>query len=64
MKLKTAFIKRLFIGLVLPFFLILSIIAGCVYHNVKADKAKSYSLIAETTAENLSEIIKKICICC
>lgn len=59
MKLKTAFIKRLFIGLVLPFFLILSIIAGCVYHNVKADKAKSYSLIAETTAENLSEIIKK-----
>lgn len=58
-KLKTAFIKRLLCGLVLPFLLLLSVIAVRVYGNVRQDKAESYSLIARTTAENMSEIIQK-----
>lgn len=58
-KLKTAFIKGLLCGLVLPFLLLLSVIAVRVYGNVRQDKAESYSLIARTTAENMSEIIQK-----
>lgn len=58
-KLKTAFIKRLLFGLVLPFLLLLSVIAVRVYGNVRSDKAESYTIIAKTTAENMSEVIQK-----
>ena len=50
-KLKSAFLKRLLLGLVLPFLLILSVIAVRVYGNVRKDKAESYTIIAKTTAD-------------
>lgn len=58
-KLKNAFIGRLLLGLVLPFLLLLSFIAVRVYGNVRRDKAESYTIIAKTTASNMSEVIQK-----
>lgn len=58
-KLKSEFLKRLLLGLVFPFLLILSIIAIRVYGNVRRDKAESYTTIAKTTANNISEVIQK-----
>lgn len=58
-KLKTAFIKRLLCGLVLPLLLLLTVITVRVYGNVRSDKAESYSIIAKTTADNMSEVIQK-----
>lgn len=43
-KLKTAFIKRLLCGLVLPLLLLLTVITVRVYGNVRSDKAESYSI--------------------
>lgn len=58
-KLKSAFLKRLLLGLVLPFLLIHSVISVRVYGNVRKDKAESYTIIAKTTAENMGEVLKK-----
>lgn len=58
-RLKNAFLKRLLLGLVFPFLVILLVIAVRVYGNVRKDKAESYTLIAKTTAENMNEVIQK-----
>ncbi len=58
-KLGMAFFRRMLVGLVLPFILILFAIALKVHTSVRQDKAETYALMAELLSDNLEEVMGK-----
>lgn len=58
-KLRNAFLLRLLLWLVLPFLLILLLIAARVYSSVRTDKSEAYATLVQTKAANLEEVLLK-----
>lgn len=58
-RMRNAFLRRLLIGLVLPFGIILGCISVKVYESLREDKANVYTALAQVLSDNLNETIGK-----
>ena len=58
-KMRNAFLLRLLVGLVVPFFAVLLLIAAEVYQSVKADKTEQYTLIVSVLADSMEDVVNK-----
>lgn len=58
-KMRNAFLRRLSIGLVLPFAIILGFIAIRIYYNIRLDKANAYTTLVKVLSDNLEEVMEK-----
>ncbi len=58
-KMRNAFLVRLLFGLVVPFFVVLLIVALQVYQNVRADKEEQYTTLVESIADNMEGVLDK-----
>lgn len=58
-KMRSAFLVRMLLGLVLPFCIILSFIAMRVYQDLRLDKARAYTTLVEVLSDHLEETMKK-----
>lgn len=58
-KMRNAFVRRLLIGLVLPFAIILGFIAIRIYYNIRSDKAEAYTTLVKVLSDNLDEVMEK-----
>ena len=56
---KVSLMCRLLLGLLVPFLFVLDAITVQIYTDVRADKAESYSMIAEMMAKDVNQVIYK-----